>query len=69
MVRLAGIVSSVKLLSLKHRVPCNLSVVLDTYTESPRKDGVKRLDAPANELDNMLQKIRLDKTRSHNRFY
>lgn len=58
MVRLAGMVSSVKMLSLKHRVPCNMSVVLDTYTESPRKDGVKRLDAPAYELDNMLQKYR-----------
>lgn len=58
MVRLAGMVSSVKMLSLKHRVPCNLSVVLDTYTESPRKDGMKRLDAPAYEFDNMLPKIR-----------
>lgn len=54
MVRLAGIVSTVKMLSLKHRVPCNLSVVLDTYTESPKKDGVKRFDAPENE---MLQNI------------
>lgn len=57
MVRLAGMVSSVKMLSLKHRVPCNLSVVLDTYTESPKKDGVKRFDAPAYELGNMLQNI------------
>lgn len=47
MVRLAGMVSTVKMLSLKHRVPCKLSVVLDTYTESPRKEDVKRLDAPA----------------------
>lgn len=57
MVTLAGMVSNEKILSLKHRVPCNLSVVLDTYTESPKKDGVKRLDAPAYELDNMLQNI------------
>lgn len=57
MVRFAGMVSNVKMLSLKHRVPCNLSAVLDTYTESPRKDGVKRFDAPVYELDNMLQNI------------
>lgn len=56
MVRLAGMVSTVKMSSLKHRVPCNLSAVLDTYTESPRKDGVKRFDAPAYEFDNILQK-------------
>lgn len=56
MVKLAGMVSTVKMLSLKHRVPCNLSAVLDTYTESPRKDGVKRFDAPAYEFDNILQK-------------
>lgn len=54
MLSLAGIVFIVKLLSLKHRVPFNLSVVLDTYTESPRKDGVKRFDAPEYE---MLQNI------------
>lgn len=56
MVRVAGMVSTVKMLSLKHRVPCNLSVVLDTYTESPRKDGVKRLYTPVQEFDNILQK-------------
>lgn len=50
MVRLAGMVSSVKMLSLKHRVPSNLSVVLDIYTESPRKDGVKRFDASVYEI-------------------
>lgn len=50
MVMLGGMVSSVKMLSLKHRVPSNLSVVLETYTESPRKDGVNRFDAPVYEI-------------------
>lgn len=42
----AGIVSAIKLLSLKHKVPCNLSVVLDTYTENPRKWFVKVFEEP-----------------------
>lgn len=46
-VNTAGMVSSVKLVSLKHSVPCSLSVVLDIYKENPRKDFVKSLEAPA----------------------
>lgn len=45
-VNTAGIVSAIKLLSLKHKVPCNLSVVLDTYTENPRKWFVKVFEEP-----------------------
>lgn len=48
-VNTAGIVSAIKLLSLKHKVPCNLSVVLDTYTENPRKWFVKVFEEPVLE--------------------
>lgn len=48
-VNTAGMVSSVKLLSLKHKIPCNLSVVLDTYTENPRKWFVKVFEEPISE--------------------
>lgn len=44
-----GMVSAVKLLSLKHNIPCNLSVVLDTYTENPRKWFVKVFEEPISE--------------------
>lgn len=40
MVNIAGIVSLVKFSSLKHRLPCNLSVVLETYTENPKNLAV-----------------------------
>lgn len=45
-VNTAGIVSSVKLVSLKHSIPSNLSVVLETYTENPRNNRVKILEEP-----------------------
>lgn len=45
----AGIVSSVKCVSLKHSVLCNLSVVLETYTENPRKDALLKYDVPVME--------------------
>lgn len=51
-VNTAGMVSSVKLLSLKHKIPCNLSVVLDTYTENPRKWFVKVFEEPISEKKN-----------------
>lgn len=35
-VNTGGIVFIVKILSLKHSVPCNISVVFETYTENPR---------------------------------
>lgn len=46
MVNTVGMVSVVKLVSLKHSVPISLSVVLETYTENPRKDFVKAFKAP-----------------------
>lgn len=36
MLKTDGIVSGVKLASLKHCIPCNLSVVLEMYSENPR---------------------------------
>lgn len=36
----------VKLVSLKHSVPCNLYVVLEIYTENPKKDRAKQLEEP-----------------------
>lgn len=40
-VNTAGRLLVVKLLSLKHKVPCDLSVVFETNTEKPRKlDGM-----------------------------
>ena len=48
-VNTGGMVSSVKLVSLKHKIPCNISVVLDTYTENPRKWIVKVFEEPVSE--------------------
>lgn len=53
-VNTAGMVSSVKLLSLKHKIPCNLSVVLDTYTENPRKWFVKVFEEPISEKNDII---------------
>lgn len=36
MLTMAGTVLTVELLSLKHRYPSNIFVVLETYTEDPR---------------------------------
>lgn len=46
MLKIAGIVSNVKLLSLKHKTPSALSVVLDTYTENPMNRGAKPFPGP-----------------------
>lgn len=54
-VNTAGMVSSVKLVSLKHSVPCSLSVVLDIYKENPRKCRVKSLEAPAMKIKTHLE--------------
>ena len=44
--KIAGIVSNVKLLSLKHKTPSAFSVVLDTYTENPMNRGAKPFPGP-----------------------
>ena len=44
-----GIVYKVKLWSLKHSTPSDLSVVLDTYKENPRNRGVKPFLGPTNK--------------------
>lgn len=54
-VNTAGMVSGVKLVSLKHSVPCSLFVVLDTYKENPRKLLVKSLEAPAMKINTQLE--------------
>ena len=46
MLKIAGIVSNVKLLSLKHKTPSAFSVVLDTYTENPMNRGAKPFPGP-----------------------
>lgn len=39
-----------KFMSLKHSVPCNLFVVLEIYTENPKKDRAKQLEEPKLEI-------------------
>ena len=46
MLKTAGIVFKLKLLSLKHNVPSDLFVVLDTYKEKPKNLGAKPLEGP-----------------------
>ena len=46
MLKIAGIVLSVKTVSLKHRCPSDLSVVLETYNENPRNLEVKPFAGP-----------------------
>ena len=46
MLKTAGMVLKVKLVSLKHNVPFDFSVVLETYKENPRNLDVKPLDGP-----------------------
>lgn len=46
MFKIDGIVLRVKTLSLKHTYPSDLSVVLETYNENPRKLGVKPFEGP-----------------------
>lgn len=45
-VNTAGIVLEENFLSLKHNIPCDISVVFDTYNENPRKDDVYSLEGP-----------------------
>ena len=54
MVKTAGIVFKVKLVSLKHKVPSALFVVLETYKEKPKNLGVKPFEGPNGELDTMV---------------
>lgn len=42
----AGMVLKVKLVSLKHNIPFDFSVVLETYKENPRNLDLKPLDGP-----------------------
>lgn len=46
MLNTAGMVLLLYLLSLKHKIPCDISVVLDIYTENPKKDDVIELYGP-----------------------
>lgn len=39
-------VLKVKLVSLKHKIPSDVSVVLETYKENPRNLDVQPLDGP-----------------------
>lgn len=47
-VKTAGILSSVKLLSLKHSLPCKRFVVFETYTENPTNLALYPLEGPKN---------------------
>lgn len=51
MLKTAGIVLLLKWSSLKHSFPCNLSDVLETYNENPRKEDVTLLLLSANNKD------------------
>ena len=46
MFKTGGMVDTLKFSSLKHRVPSDLSVVLEIYTENPRNLGVKPFVGP-----------------------
>ena len=46
MLSTGGMVVTLKFSSLKHKVPSNLSVVLEMYTANPRKSGVNLLVEP-----------------------
>lgn len=49
----SGIVSKVKLLSLKHNTPSSFSVVFDTITENPRNLDVCVFLVPTNKSQNI----------------
>lgn len=55
-----------KFLSLKHSIPCNLFVVLEIYTENPKKDRAKQLEEPKLETKGNNQ---YPDTQSANVFY
>lgn len=55
----AGTDSFVKWVSLKQIVPCNLSVVLDTYTENPRIERAEKFVKTALERKIIIQKAYL----------
>lgn len=55
----AGIVSRVKLSPLKHSDPFNLSVVLDTYKENPKKDFALSFEAP------VLKHVKIDDNKGY----
>ena len=50
MLSTGGMVVTLKFSSLKHKVPSNLSVVLEMYTANPRKSGVNLLVEPEMEF-------------------
>ena len=52
-----GIVLIVKFLSLKHNVPCDLSVVLETYTENPSKSSA-RYDRNLESVQNVIDPVK-----------